>query len=157
MAPAVRLVTMSPDAFSQFHDRLVREYATDKVAAGNWPEQDSLERSEAEIRGLLADGLATPDHQVWTIEDDAGRAVGDLWAATHVTRSDTLYIYDIEVRPEARGRGIGEAALRALETWARVAGYRRIGLQVFGTNQVARRLYARTGYVETNVLMEKAL
>jgi RimJ/RimL family protein N-acetyltransferase len=157
MTAPVRLVGMAPDAYARFLDRLVREYAADKVAAGNWPEDGSLARSEAEMAELLPDGLATADHQLWTIQDDAGRDAGDLWAARHATRPDTLYIYDIEVRPAERGRGIGAAALGALDAWARAAGYRRIGLQVFGSNGVARRLYARTGFVETNVLMEKVL
>jgi ribosomal protein S18 acetylase RimI-like enzyme len=53
--------------------------------------------------------------------------------------------------------GFGEAALEALHAWAREQGYDRVGLHVFGNNDVARRLYLRTGYVETNVQMEKRL
>jgi RimJ/RimL family protein N-acetyltransferase len=58
---------------------------------------------------------------------------------------------------EARGRGVGQAALEALEAWARQAGFRQIGLHVFGSNATARRLYARIGYVEVNVTMQKDL
>lgn len=157
MPSNVRLVPMKPTAYAAFRTRLVREYAADKVAAGNWPSEGSLERSEAEMGGLLPDGPATDGHWLWTIEDETGLDVGDLWIGPHSTDRDSVYIFDIEVRPEARGRGIGRAALDELDAWARAAGYRRIGLQVFGSNEVARRLYGRTGYVETNVLMEKHL
>jgi GNAT superfamily N-acetyltransferase len=61
------------------------------------------------------------------------------------------------VEPEARGRGYGRAALEALHAWAREHGFERVGLHVFGSNEVARRLYLRTGYVETDVMMEKRL
>jgi RimJ/RimL family protein N-acetyltransferase len=157
MTSAVRLVPMDPSGYERFRTRLVREYATDKVAAGNWPAEGSLERSQTEMHELLPDGLATPGNWLWTIEDEAGRDVGDLWIGPHASDREAVYIFDIEVRPEARGRGIGRAALDALDAWARDAGYPRIGLQVFGSNDVARRLYARAGYVETNVLMEKRL
>ena len=157
MTSTVRLIPMDPTTYEEFRTRLVREYAADKVAAGNWPAEGSLVRSETEMRELLTDGLATDGHWLWTIEDEAGRDVGDLWIGPHATDRESVYIFDIKVRPEARGRGIGRAALDALESWARSAGYRRIGLQVFGSNAVARRLYTRAGYIETNVLMEKHL
>jgi GNAT superfamily N-acetyltransferase len=157
MTSTVRLVPMDATAYAAFRTRLVREYAADKVAAGNWPAEGSLERSEAEIDGLLPGGPATDGNWLWTIEDEAGRDVGDLWVGPHSQDRESVFIFDIEVRLDARGRGIGRAALDELEAWARAAGYRRIGLQVFGSNDVARRLYARTGYVETNVLMEKHL
>jgi len=157
MTSAVRLVPMDATTYEDFRARLVREYAADKVAAGNWPAEGSLERSEIEMRELLTGGLETDGHWLWTIEDETGRDVGNLWVGPHSTDRESVYILDIEVRPEVRGRGMGRAALDALEAWARDAGYRRIGLQVFGSNDVARRLYTRAGYVETNVLMEKHL
>jgi GNAT superfamily N-acetyltransferase len=49
------------------------------------------------------------------------------------------------------------AALEALHAWAKVHGYERVGLHVFGSNDTARRLYDRAGYVETDVVMEKRL
>jgi hypothetical protein len=41
--------------------------------------------------------------------------------------------------------------------WARERGWTRVGLHVFGTNDVAQRLYQRTGYTVTDVVMEKVL
>jgi ribosomal protein S18 acetylase RimI-like enzyme len=70
---------------------------------------------------------------------------------------DSLWIWDIEMEPEARGRGFGQAALEALHARAREQGYRRVGLHVFGSNVVARRLYERTGYEISDLVMEKPL
>jgi GNAT superfamily N-acetyltransferase len=109
---------------------------------------------------VLPEGLATPHHLLWSIHAaDAGH-VGVLWVGPrHPERpsAEALFIWDLEIEPEARGRGYGEAALEALHAWAREHGYRRVGLHVFGANAVARRLYLRTGYVETDVMMEKRL
>jgi ribosomal protein S18 acetylase RimI-like enzyme len=148
---------MTPESFDRFRARLVREYAADKVAAGNWPEEGSLERSETGLQELLNDGPTTAGHSLWTIEDETGRDAGDVWVGPNPRDPESIYIYDIEVRPDARGRGIGQGAMEALEAWARSQGYPRIGLQVFGSNDAARRLYHRLGYVETNVLMQKTI
>jgi ribosomal protein S18 acetylase RimI-like enzyme len=44
-----------------------------------------------------------------------------------------------------------------VEGVARKNGALRLSLQVFGTNQGARKLYVKLGYVETNVAMSKPL
>jgi ribosomal protein S18 acetylase RimI-like enzyme len=68
-----------------------------------------------------------------------------------------VFIYDIEVDEAFRGRGYGRAALLALEPLARELGYDTVGLHVFGDNEVARNLYRTSGYVETDVMMNKRL
>jgi putative acetyltransferase len=50
------------------------------------------------------------------------------------------------VRPERRGRGIAQAVLRELETWAREAGYRRCVLETGKRQPEAVRLYEKNGY-----------
>ena len=47
--------------------------------------------------------------------------------------------------------------MEALEPLARSLGCDRIQLHVFGHNDVARKLYASLGYVETDVQMEKRI
>ena len=64
-----------------------------------------------------------------------------------------LFIYDIYVDPAWRGRGLGRAAMLLADEEARVRGIRRVELNVFGGNAVARRLYLSLGYVERAVLM----
>lgn len=157
MTPIVRLVPMRPAAYDRWGERSVREYAAEHVAAGNWPAEGALERSEAEFSDLLPDALATAGQHLWTIEDDDGADVGILLAGPRRGHPDALFIWDFAVEPAARGRGLGRAALEALDAWARNAGYGRIGLHVFGSNDTARRLYARAGFTETDVMMEKRL
>jgi ribosomal protein S18 acetylase RimI-like enzyme len=41
--------------------------------------------------------------------------------------------------------------------WASEHGITQIALHVFGSNDVARRLYLRSGFVETDVSMVKRL
>lgn len=155
--PGISLVPMSRAVFDAWLDHSVREYAEGHVAAGNWPAEGSLERSRSEFDRLLPDGLETRGQTLWSIQDGAGQHVGILWVGPRLGVPGSLWIWDIEVEPQARGHGYGQAALEALHSWAREQGYARVGLHVFGSNAVARRLYERTGYEVTDVSMEKRL
>ena len=50
------------------------------------------------------------------------------------------------VRPEARGRALGESLVRILLDAARGAGYRELKLDTLATMTSARRLYERLGF-----------
>ncbi len=155
--PRIALAPMPQAIYDAWLDRAIREYAQEHVAAGNWPAEGSVERGRAEFDELLPNGLETPGQTLWSIQDEDGRHVGILWVGPRPRVPEVLWIWDIEMVAEARGRGYGQAALEALHVWAREQGYDRVGLHVFGSNRVARRLYERTGYVETDVSMEKKL
>ena len=55
-------------------------------------------------------------------------------------------LYSIAVSDAARGRGIGEALMRAAERAARAHGRQRLRLEVRQDNASAIRLYERLGY-----------
>lgn len=61
-------------------------------------------------------------------------------------RSDIARLYSIAVDHSARGRGIGEALLRAVERGARTRGCARLRLEVRQDNPGAIRLYEKLGY-----------
>ena len=74
----------------------------------------------------------------------------------------TAYISEIMVSPKAQGRGLGTALLDAVEQWALPFGMDKIRLEVLESNEGARRLYERTGYMmvgrtENGMLMEKQI
>ena len=64
----------------------------------------------------------------------------------HRPKPRELYIENIVVAPEARGKGIGTRLLAEIETIAREDGFERIWLDVVDTNPRARVLYEREGY-----------
>jgi GNAT superfamily N-acetyltransferase len=53
------------------------------------------------------------------------------------------------VRPQARGRGVGEALIDAVIDWARDRDTATVHLWVTETNKPARRLYERCGFMAT--------
>jgi GNAT superfamily N-acetyltransferase len=55
-------------------------------------------------------------------------------------------LFDIVVRPEFRGQGLGRAITRALMAWGRDGGALTAYLQVNDANRVARALYETLGF-----------
>lgn len=134
----------------------IREYAAEKVASGNYAEEGAVERSQSEFDTLLPNGLETAGHEIRSMIDDAGEAVGYVWFTIEdrpVGR--VVFIYDIAVNPEHRRKGHAQAALAAVEDYARANGCIGVMLHVFGSNTGARQLYLKAGFDETNVIMLK--
>jgi ribosomal protein S18 acetylase RimI-like enzyme len=77
------------------------------------------------------------------------RAVTILALFQRALRPDQLLMDGISVSPEARGGGIGTKLLDRIKHFAEEEGYRTVRLDVIDTNQAARRLYERQGFVAT--------
>jgi ribosomal protein S18 acetylase RimI-like enzyme len=150
---------MTDDEFAAYFPRLVKEYAESHVEAGNWAPDVALERSQAELDQLLPAGVAQPDTLLLTAVDENGASVGLVWISLAHPRGAgrTGWIYDIEVFGEHRGRGLGRALLAAAEQEVARHGVAKLALNVFGSNEVARRLYDSAGYVVITQQMEKRL
>ncbi len=75
---------------------------------------------------------------------------GDRIAAVGLGVYDRGYVglFDLVVRPELRGRGLGVRLIKALLDWGRGQGARRAYLQVEEKNSIARNLYSKLGFEE---------
>jgi ribosomal protein S18 acetylase RimI-like enzyme len=62
------------------------------------------------------------------------------------------FIDDLYVQPAARGRGAGAALLAAARSGAVERDVRALHVEVGPENEMARRLYARAGYVDSGHL-----
>jgi ribosomal protein S18 acetylase RimI-like enzyme len=149
----VRLDPMTPEEYAEYHRDAVLAYAEAHVSAKSLPPEEARQRAIDEYAELLPEGAATPGHHLYTARN-SDRKIGMIWFAE---RPHGAYLYDIKVEPGLRGRGHGEALMRAMEHEVRSAGLKTVRLQVFGNNSVARSLYRKLGYIETNVVMAKEL
>ena len=57
-----------------------------------------------------------------------------------------LYVYEIHLKQEVRGIGLGSHLLSVIEHFAKDAGLRKTMLTVFTTNESAERFYRKLGY-----------
>jgi ribosomal protein S18 acetylase RimI-like enzyme len=155
----INLDPMTESEFREFLAPAVAGYAEEKVTAGVWTPQESLDKSQAEFDQLLPQGLASPGNHLFTARDaDSGEQVALVWFALRGTPGrQEAFIYEIEVREQFRGKGYGRATMQACAEAARRVGANSVGLHVFGHNTVARSLYTSLGFVETGVVMSLPL
>ena len=60
-------------------------------------------------------------------------------------RDDLAVLWDIRVRPDARGRGIGSKLFAEAARWARAQGCRQLKIETQNVNVQACRFYAKQG------------
>lgn len=154
---SVELRPMTPTEFASFRRRSQRWYAAAKVRAGNWLPGEAQRRTAALWAKLLPQGQATPDQFFRTIEKE-GRQAGYLWFGI-IPDGDrrVAYLMDLYVMFPRRRQGVARHALDKMEAELGRFGVDCLRLEVFGQNRGARALYARLGFVETNVEMAKPL
>lgn len=150
----VSLEKMNSNELEEYLSYAIKNYANEHVKAGNWNEQEAISKATKEFEELLPEGEKTAGNELFIIRD-GDKEVGIIWLA--IAQNDKGFIYDIEIREENRGRGYGKQAMTEIEKVARNLNLKSIGLHVFAHNQVARDLYKKLGYAETNIKMEKKI
>lgn len=150
------LARMDPERIAEWLSVTRVQYIAERIDAGET-------RAEAEANAELSygrtfpDGVPSPTQRIFDVLD-GDTVVGYLWLAPRSdTEPDHWWIWDIEIADEHRGRGLGRATMILAEDAARSEGATSLGLNVFGGNAVARRLYTSLDYREMSVQMRKEL
>ena len=129
-----RLTTVRPadDADAEL---LVRWHADPDVA--HYWDGETFTREE------MLGRLARPDVDAYIVED-AGRPVGYL----QTWREGDGGGIDMFLIPEARGRGLGPDAARAVATELERRGWTRVTVDPYTWNEAAVRAWRRAGFVD---------
>jgi ribosomal protein S18 acetylase RimI-like enzyme len=153
----VRLVPMTESEFEAYLEKTIPEYAADKVRAGDWPEEEALERSRKSYQDPLPEGVKTEHNYLFRIQiEETGEKIGILWMKHEAPRPHG-FIFDISLDEARRGKGYGKQAMLAIEAVAKSLGIETIGLHVFTHNPAAMQLYIGLGYEVTSQNMVKKL
>ena len=143
LADRVDTVAMTDAEVAAFSARAVTAYAHSREEAGESAEL-ALETARKSFDELFPGGRPAPGQHVYTVRHEGRRAgllwVGERWPAQ-------AWVYEVEIDPALRGRGLGAAAMVHAAHWTRGQGMPWLGLNVFGPNRHARGLYERLGYV----------
>lgn len=94
----------------------------------------------------LPPGGRPEDKFVFGVYDASGQMVALLDLARNYPTERAWWIGLLLIRPEQRGRGLGQAILPALEGWLREQGAECIGLGVVAENTAASRFWERAGF-----------
>lgn len=153
----IQLTPMTEDECGNYLETLIPDYARENVAAGYWDESEAVEKSRETITNLLLEGVKTPDHHLFIVCDGEQR-VGVAWMGVTFDRPiKSGFIFDIIIDDAQRGKGYGKQAMLLLEEKGRELGLSKLGLHVFGQNQVARGLYEKLGYEVSSLNMTKGI
>jgi ribosomal protein S18 acetylase RimI-like enzyme len=153
--PEVRLVRMSDAEVATWLPRAMALYEEARREAGDSPEQAAAARRASEERffpeGRVAEGQLLHSIRVGDAE------AGWLWLGPWDEHGELWWIWDLEVHPAFRRRGVARRAMLAGEEIAREHGASRLMLNVFGTNEGAIALYEGLGYEVASLHLAKPL
>jgi ribosomal protein S18 acetylase RimI-like enzyme/predicted enzyme related to lactoylglutathione lyase len=147
--------SFADDELPAFRQRSITSFV-DALADAEGRSRDELrDRAAEQFDRRLPDGYATPNTWVLHVLDDDGRDVGLLWLGPQPGNPNVLYVNNVEIDADSRGRGYGRRAILRAEEIAREAGFDWVGLNVFGSNRAARALYDSLGYQTVATHMTK--
>ena len=116
--------------------------------------------TDSELAAILADDK----RPIFVGTDETGRVLGYAFCIfqRHVnsnilTDIKTLYIDDLCVEEESRGRHIGRRIYEHVLDFARSQGCYNVTLNVWSCNPAAQRFYEKCGLVPQKIGMEKIL
>jgi ribosomal protein S18 acetylase RimI-like enzyme len=154
-------VTLQPMTEAEYDVWLrdaVATYAQEFVDSHILEPDQAQERAEKDFAELLGDGLATENHLLWSARDGKGTVVGTIWVALMPDRKPPhSFVYGLDVNADQRRKGYGQAIMEAAMQECRERGIASMGLNVFGHNDTARRLYDRLGFQVTSTSMKVEL
>ena len=149
MSEVLSLRPMTPEEYDDYARSAEEDYAREVHESGSADLETARKRAAETFAHLLPEGLDSPRMHFWTaVVDD--QPVGMGWIELREgSESTSAYIFNVELKESARGRGLGRQLMLALHEEARALGATSVGLNVFGHNTVARTLYESLGYVVT--------
>lgn len=146
--PSVRVRTLDPVEWPLWRELRLCALADVPDAFG-----DTLARARARPEEEWHRAFATRTGP-FLVAEIGPEAVGMARAAEMLGDPSSAGLYSMWVVPRFRGVGVGGALVEAAVEWARAAGWPRIVLFVTLGNDGAKRLYSRSGFVETGRRIE---
>ncbi len=148
----------APDEYEAFIAKATAGYAAEIAASGALPAEAAEQKARRDHERLLPSGRDTPGQLIFRLTAD-GEPVGWLWLAVPGEQGDPdmAWVNLVEVDESFRGRGYGREAMLLAEAEARSRGMRSVGLNVHGSNMVARSLYTSLGYDVMTQQLKKSL
>lgn len=150
---------MTAAEFSVFLNYLISDYAEEISSSYRLPKADALKQAQAQIGASLPEDVETSGQVLLSIfYQDAVQEhhVGYFWYKPDEA-SQSVFIYDFSIFPAWRNKGLGSAAMNALEKALRQQGFTQIKLRVAADNERARHVYETNGFRVNGFNMNKLI
>jgi ribosomal protein S18 acetylase RimI-like enzyme len=154
----VRLRPLPEEETASFVASTREAYTRDMVTDAGMSEEEARAKAERDFAMLVREGRPIAGQQLFWVENpETGERIGRVWLGERFRGQPIGFLYEVEIEPAFRGRGLGREAMLLVEEEARRRGFTEIRLNVFGGNEVARSLYRSLGYAEFAIGMRKRL
>ena len=150
----ITLRPMTEAEYTAYNGFLWEDYAQTRARNLGTSIEEQRAAAAEQKAALLPQGLQSPEHYFWSVVDESGAAVGQLWVHVDNTKHHA-FIYSIDIDAAQRGKGYGQQTMERLEEHMRPLSVTRIALNVFGDNVVATNLYRKIGYQTAATMMQK--
>ena len=110
--------------------------------------KDARKIAKTQYKRMLKKGFKNPKYEFYILMNEEEKKIGALWLTKE---KKELFISEIYIRKKYRHQGYGKATLDKVEKIAKKLKIKRIGLDVFYHNVIAKKLYSKMGY---NVISE---
>ena len=121
-------------------------------------ELQEKERIEKDDLKRMDEFFRKPGNEFYVAEGEDGAMAGYVWFGVSerpFSGNKMGWVYDIEVVPEFRGKGIGEALMKHAMKVSRDRGFAQTGLMVNQQNKVAWTLYEKLGFQTEHRIMSR--
>lgn len=150
-----KLQQMTEEEFDQYLAYFMPDYAKDLAENYMIPYEKAMKESKELMDQLLPDKQNSAEQLVYNIySTDEDKTVGVIWYNIQ-SDSNKAYIYHIFIKAEFRKKGFATLVLQELEESMKSVGVTSMGLNVFGTNPNAYKLYKKLGYQVQSTAMGK--
>lgn len=152
-----KLQPMTEEEFDQYLAYFIPDYAKDLAENYMIPFEKAMIESKELMDQLLPNKQNSEEQLVYNIySTDEDKTVGVIWYNIQ-SDSNKAYIYHIFIKEEFRKKGFATFVLQELEETMKSAGITSMGLNVFGTNPNAHKLYEKLGYLVQSTSMGKRI
>ncbi|WP_165449586.1 GNAT family N-acetyltransferase [Krasilnikovia cinnamomea] len=137
---------------------LLSRYSGDLQRERGMTESDAAAEALRQMKVVLPEGFDS-DKMILRSACVDSNVVGWVWASLPGApgRPEMAWLHNIEVDPDYRSNGYGRAILLAIEEELSQLRVTRLGLNVFGQNKRAIRLYESLGYRVMSQQMAKRI
>ena len=148
----------SQSEFDQYLPGAIEHLGNEVSKARDLTKEQGNELAKTSFRNLFPNlKVESEDQYVGYLVED-GTKIGVMhFGVRRDHRNPYIYLWDIEVSSDHRGKGYGKTAMLLLEEETKSLGIGKISLNVFGHNIAARSLYEKLGYQPASITMSKKL